>query len=84
MSDKGTCASCLDFDIEKPVKSTEELKPTWLLKHDYVREFIDKQSLKLRTPTKYDTEMKLELGQRFAGKRILYWATDEKKTKALL
>ena len=82
MTDKGTCASCLDFDIEKPVKSTEELKPTWLLKHDYVREFIDKQSLKLRTPPKYDTEMKLELGQRFAGKRILYWATDEKKTKS--
>ena len=84
MSDKGTCASCLDFDIEKPVKSTEELKPTWLLKHDYVREFIDKQSLKLRTPTKYDTEMKLELGQRFAEKEYCIGLLMKKRQKALL
>lgn len=84
MSNKGTCASCLDFDVDKVVKSKESLKPTWLLKHDYVRNFIDEQSLKLKTPSKFNVEMKLELGQKFAGKKILYWASKEKKTKSPL
>ena len=74
MSNKGTCASCLEFDVDKVVKSKESLKPTWLLKHDYVRNFIDEHSFKLKTPSKFNVEMKLELGQLFAAKKILIWA----------
>lgn len=82
MSNKGNCASCLDFNVDKVVKSKESLKPTWLLKHDYVETFINNHSLKLITPKNYDTEMKLDLGKKFAGKKILYWAANEKKTKS--
>ena len=82
MSNKGTCASCLDFNVDKVVKSKESLKPTWLLKHDYVRNFIDEHNFKLKMPKKINVEMKLELGQPFAGKKILYWAANEKSTKS--
>ena len=51
---KGTCASCLDFDVDKVVKSKEKLKPTWLQKTDFVREFIHSQNLKLRSPSKHN------------------------------
>jgi len=81
MPTKGTCASCLDFDVDKVVKSTETLKPTWLLQNDYVQNFINDQSLKLKIPKKFNVEMKLELGQKFAGKKVLYWTTDEKRVK---
>ena len=37
------CASCLKFDINKIVKSQSQLKPSWLLKKDYVLEFISKK-----------------------------------------
>ena len=82
MSNKGTCASCLDFDADKVVKSKESLKPTWLSKYDYVRNFIDNHNLNLKKPTKYNVEMKLELGQGFSGKKILYWAANEKSSKS--
>jgi len=82
MSNKGTCASCLVFDVDKVVKSKESLKPTWLQKNDYVQDFIQSHGLSLKTPQKCDVEMKLELGQKFAGKKLLYWAACEKKSKS--
>ena len=36
---KQICASCLDFSIDKVVKSKEDKKPTWLLKTDHVKNF---------------------------------------------
>lgn len=78
MSNKGICASCLDFDIDKVVKSKESLKPTWLTENDYVRNFIDKNNFQLCKPEKYNVEMKLDLGYKFASKKILYWASDPK------
>lgn len=81
---KGTCASCLDFNVDKIVKSKESLKPTWLSKYDYVRNFIDNHSLNLKKPPKFNVDMKLELGQRFSGKKILYWAATENKTNSPL
>ena len=42
---KGTCASCLDFDVNKIVKSKESLKPEWLQRNDYqLRSQIDQCS----------------------------------------
>lgn len=76
MSKKGVCASCLEFDIDKVVKSKESLKPTWLKEHDFVETFIENHDMKLKIPKKYDVEMKIELGTKFAGKKILYWAAD--------
>ncbi len=81
---KGSCASCLDFDADKVVKSKESLKPTWLSKYDYVRNFIDNHSLNLKKPPKFNVDMKLELGQQFSGKKILYWAATENKTNSPL
>ena len=81
---KGSCASCLDFEADKVVKSKESLKPTWLSKYDYVRNFIDNHSLNLKKPPKFNVDMKLDLGQRFSGKKILYWAASENKTNSPL
>ena len=80
---KGTCASCLDFDVDKVVKSKEKLTPTWLQKTDFVREFIDSQNLKLRTPD-HNVIMKLKLNPSHGGKKILYWASSEKTDKSPL
>ena len=75
---KGVCASCLDFDVEKVVKSKESLKPEWLEEKDFVREFINNHSMTLKNPDFSNVEMKLELGEKLSNKKILYWAADEK------
>lgn len=77
MSEKGVCASCLDFNMDKVVKSKNSLKPTWLKDNDYVEAFIKNHDLNLKTPSKYDVEIKVDLGSKFAGKKILYWAADK-------
>lgn len=82
MSSKGSCASCLHFDVDKIVKSKESLKPTWLSKHDHTRNFIEGHSLTLQIPKTFNVEMKMELGKRFAGKKLLYWAANGKKSKS--
>lgn len=80
---KGTCASCLDFDVDKVVKSKESLKPTWLQKNDYVQKFIASQPLKLRLPpSNANVEMKLKMTPEFAGRKVLYWASTQKKDKS--
>ena len=40
MANKQVCASCLNFSVDKIVKSQDKLKPTWLKDTDYVREFV--------------------------------------------
>ena len=79
---KGVCASCLDFDIEKVVKSKESLKPDWLKETDYVREFINNHSMSLKKPDFSNVEMNLELGEKLCNRKILYWAADEKNDKS--
>lgn len=79
---KGTCASCLDFDIDNVVKSKESLKPTWLQKYDFVSDFIHNHDFKLKTPKKYDLKVDLTLGPKFASKKILYWAADKNNNKS--
>lgn len=81
---KGVCASCLDFNIDKFVMSKEALKPTWLLEHDYVNEFINNHDLKISSQKKYDINLKVGLGSKFANKKVLYWASDSKDTHSPL
>lgn len=76
MAKKGVCASCLEFDIDKVVKSKESLKPTWLEENDFVKTFIENHNMKLKIPRNSDVEMKLDLGARFSEKRLLYWAAE--------
>ena len=64
-----------EFNIDKVVKSKNSLKPTWLKDNDYVEAFIKNHDLK--TPSKYDVEIKVDLGSKFAGKKVLYWAADK-------
>ena len=64
MSEKGVCASCLYFNIDKVVKSKNSLKPTWLKENDYVESFIKNHDLNLKTPSKYDVEIKFVLDYR--------------------
>lgn len=69
-----SCASCLDFSVNKIVKSNSELKPSWLEKRDFVEDFINAHGFICKTPAKYDTSLTLNLGKKAAGRKILYWA----------
>lgn len=77
MSNQRLCASCLNFSINKVIKSQPEQKPLWLSKTDYVEEFIKKQkNHNIRKPTNYDVSMEVDLGKSNANKKILYWAAN--------
>tara|TARA_Y100000389_G_scaffold155236_2_gene155853 strand:+ start:440 stop:1288 length:849 start_codon:yes stop_codon:yes gene_type:complete len=79
------CASCLDFDMNKIVKSKDSLKPKWLSDKDHVHDFIENNKVFAnRFPKNFNTKMKLLIGKQHSGKKILYWATNEKKNKLLL
>ena len=74
------CASCLEFDMNKIIKSKSSLSPKWLDEKDHVREYINKSSsFTNRYPEKYNVKMKLNVGKHHAGKKVLYWAAKEKK-----
>ena len=78
------CASCLDFDMNKIVKTKDELSPKWLSENDYVRSFIESNNVFTNNfPEKYNVKMKLIIGKQHSGKKILYWATKEKKQNHL-
>jgi hypothetical protein len=78
------CASCLDFDMNKIVKSKDSLSPKWLSEKDYVRDFIGKnQSFANKVPQKYNVVMKVNIGMQHVGKKVLYWAAKEKTTSHL-
>lgn len=73
------CASCLNFDMNKIVKSKEKLAPKWLNEKNYVHEFIgNNKNFNNRHPMKFNVKMKLNVGKEHFGKKILYWATKEK------
>lgn len=84
MFKKGVCASCLEFDIDKVVKSKESLKPTWLKDNDFVKIFIENHDFKLKVPKNYDVELNLDLGAKFKGKKILYWAADPQPANSII
>ena len=74
------CASCLNFSIDKVVKSMDYMKPKWLENTDYVENFIHKTSnFSLKKSKKYDTNIELDLGLSMANKRILYWCAKSKE-----
>ena len=78
------CASCLDFDMNKIVKSKDSLSPKWLSEKDHVRDFIGKnQSFTNKVPQKYNVVMKVNIGMQHVGKKVLYWAAKEKTTSHL-
>lgn len=78
------CASCLDFDMNKIVKSKESLKPKWLSDKDHVHDFIENNKIFAnRFPKNFNTKMKLLIGKQHSGKKILYWATKEKNNQLL-
>ena len=74
------CASCYDFSIDKVIKVQSSKIPSWLLKHDYVKEFVMKAPNQLKKPSKYDTKVELDLGKQYAGKKVLYWGALPKTT----
>uniref|UniRef100_A0AB39JC06 Rhodanese-Like Domain Protein n=1 Tax=Florenciella sp. virus SA2 TaxID=3240092 RepID=A0AB39JC06_9VIRU len=73
------CASCIDFDINKIVKSNPSMHPKWLSEKNYVKEFIEKTTVFTnKYPSKYNIKMKINVGKLHAGKKILYWGAKEK------
>lgn len=92
MTDINICASCeyINFDVEKIVKTKELLKPIWLQKIDYVKNFIDSHDFKLSKPSEFYRKnlsetltINLKL-KKFANKKILYWASNSKKKGVLI
>ena len=77
-----TCASCLDFDVSDIVKSDSSLKPKWLREHNYVLEFISINSVASpnRFPKNSNVITRVDLGKLHSGKKVLYWASEEKTT----
>jgi len=74
------CASCLDFNFEKIVKSNDLIKPKWLIKKDHVRTFIENSNVFTNYfPEPFNVKMKINIGKKNCGKKILYWAANEKK-----
>ena len=74
------CVSCLDFNIDRVVESKSSSKPTWLLKTDFVQEFIDNTvDFKNSVPDNANVVLKLKLNKKFANRKLLYWASDSKK-----
>lgn len=72
---KRVCASCLNFNYNKTLKSSKNHKPKWLNKIDYVEKFINNYtSFSNSYPKKYNKIMKLYVGKIHANKKILYWA----------
>lgn len=70
------CASCLKFDFNKTLKSSNYRKPKWLNKVDYVEEFVKKNANKFtnKHPKNYNKIIKIYVGERFSNRKILYWA----------
>lgn len=69
------CASCLTFKLNNTVKSSKNKKPKWLDKVNYVDNFINGyKNFKITYPKNYDTTIKINLGKKFANRKILYWA----------
>lgn len=72
---KRVCASCLNFNFKKTLKSSKKHKPKWLNKIDYVEKFINNYTnFSNSYPKKYNKIMKLYVGKKHANKKILYWA----------
>ena len=72
------CASCLKFNFNKTLTSSNKRKPKWLKKIDYVEEFVKKNSKNFnnRYPKKYNKVIKINLGKKLSNKKILYWAAN--------
>ena len=70
------CASCLKFDFNKTLKSSNKKKPKWLDKIDYVEEFVIKNANNFtnRYPKYYNKIMKINIGKKLSNRKILYWA----------
>lgn len=74
------CASCLDFDVSKVVKSKHSMTPKWLSETNYVQQFIERnQHFSNYYPASFNVKTTVQVGKQHEGKKILYWATKEKK-----
>ena len=81
MTSNQVCASCLTFSVDKIVKSTEELKPTWLQETDHVKEFIKNTTdFRNRLPSNIDTSLKINVGKIHSGKKLLFWGTKKSRS----
>ena len=69
------CASCLKFDFNKTLRSSNKRKPKWLNKIDYVEEFVKKNANKFTNRHQKITIKLLKyMGERFSNRKILFWA----------
>ena len=82
---KRICASCLNLNFKKTLKSSKKHKPKWLNKIDYVQNFINNyNNFSNSYPKKYNKIIKLYIGKIHANKKILYWAAKPPDMKNLL
>ena len=75
------CPTCdIPKNISDVVLSDDEL-PAWLLKRNYVDEFINTQNkFKEYMPKKSSETLTIDVGKKNAGRFVLYWAADLKNS----
>tara|TARA_B100000795_G_scaffold44000_1_gene28852 strand:- start:3637 stop:4458 length:822 start_codon:yes stop_codon:yes gene_type:complete len=77
---KNTCASCKGLSVKKIIKTSNEKKPKWLEKIDYVVDFIEKnKKIKIKKQPNTDTTLILDVGKSKANRYVLYWGAQKSK-----
>lgn len=80
-----TCASCIDFDLKRVIKSDKSLDPVWLQEVNYVENFVNSvNNLNVNQPSHYDATIKVNVGKALANRRLLYWAATKKTSNTPL
>lgn len=75
------CPTCKSPEnIYEIILSDDEL-PEWLIKKDYVSEFINKQKkFEEYEPKKFSQIFNIKVHKRYAGRYLLFWAADKKNS----
>ena len=70
---KNNCASCVGMDVNKILRTNNIKQPKWLVKKDYVSEFINKVPIKGYSQKQTDSSITLQFSKSRHNKYILYW-----------
>jgi len=75
------CPTCKEPENIFDIVLNDDRLPEWLLKKDYVSEFINKQKVfEEREPKKCTQVFNIKVHKRYSGRYLLYWASDKKKS----
>ena len=75
------CPTCEEPNNIYDIILSDDRLPEWLLKRDYVGEFIKTQKVfEEKMPKKNTQVFNIKVHKRYAGRYLLYWAADKKNS----